>query len=236
MASARSGTTRSRRDSGVRLSPITYSRLPFLTTRSASPGLGALGELPKRSLGKDPPAGSHRLVRVWILSAYCLGHDSCHGQDSPGHEIFQKAPNPVPFNKINKLGGANGTSNRANKLILSFVSNGEQRIWRSMSRMKLQLMRDRVRLRSRTSVVGRNADQAVDCRQQSTGASGLPILHALANRETDPRKLAQLGGERLQWSEEHLVDALTGRAHVVVYCSTRRIETFPPEDLEFRAA
>ena len=33
----------------------------------------------------------------------------------------------------------------AEKLILSFVPNGEQRIWRSMTRMKLQLTRDRVR-------------------------------------------------------------------------------------------
>jgi len=36
----------------------------------------------------------------------------------------------------------------ANELILSFVPNGEQRMWRSMTRMKLQLTRDRVRLQS----------------------------------------------------------------------------------------
>ena len=36
----------------------------------------------------------------------------------------------------------------ANELILSFVPNGEQRIWRSMTRMKLQLTRDRVRLQN----------------------------------------------------------------------------------------
>jgi hypothetical protein len=40
----------------------------------------------------------------------------------------------------------------------------------------------------------------------------LRILHALADGETDPNKLAQLGGERLQCTEEQLVDALTGRA------------------------
>jgi hypothetical protein len=34
----------------------------------------------------------------------------------------------------------------ADELILSFVPNGEQRIWRSMTRMKVQLTRDRVRL------------------------------------------------------------------------------------------
>ena len=38
----------------------------------------------------------------------------------------------------------------ANELILSFVPNGEQRIWRSMTRMKLQLTRDRVRLQNQT--------------------------------------------------------------------------------------
>ena len=36
----------------------------------------------------------------------------------------------------------------ANELILSFVPNGEQRNWRSLTRMKVQLTRDRVRLQS----------------------------------------------------------------------------------------
>jgi len=36
----------------------------------------------------------------------------------------------------------------ADELILSFVPNGEQRIWRSMTRMKVQVTRDRVRLQN----------------------------------------------------------------------------------------
>jgi transposase len=36
----------------------------------------------------------------------------------------------------------------AKELILSFVPDGEQRIWRNLTRMKLQLVRDRVRLHS----------------------------------------------------------------------------------------
>jgi transposase len=36
----------------------------------------------------------------------------------------------------------------ADELILSFVPRGEQRIWRSLTRMKLQLTRDRVRLQN----------------------------------------------------------------------------------------
>lgn len=47
------------------------------------------------------------------------------------------------------------------------------------------------------------------------GASGWRVLHALAAGETDPKKLAQLGGERWQCTEEQLIDALTGRAQPV---------------------
>jgi transposase len=43
------------------------------------------------------------------------------------------------------------------------------------------------------------------------GASGLRMLRALAEGETDPRQLARLGDERLQCSEEQWVDALPGR-------------------------
>src|SRR6266851_8424202 len=37
------------------------------------------------------------------------------------------------------------------------------------------------------------------------------MLRALADGETDPKKLAALGDDRLKCSEEQLVDALTGR-------------------------
>ena len=42
------------------------------------------------------------------------------------------------------------------------------------------------------------------------GVSGLRILWALARGESDPKKLAALGEERLRCSEEQLNDALTG--------------------------
>ena len=104
----------------------------------------------------------------------------------------------------------------AHELILSFVRNGEPRIWRSMTRMKLQLTRDRVRrqnqieclleeMRIQLSIVVSNL----------LGASGLRILPALANGETDRKKWAPLGGERLQCTEEQRVDAWTGRAQPV---------------------
>ena len=101
----------------------------------------------------------------------------------------------------------------ADELILSFVPSGEQRMWRSMTRMKVQLTRDRVRLQNQIECLLEEMRIKLSIVVSNLlGASGLSILHALAKGETDPRKLAQLGGERLHCTEEQLVDALTGRA------------------------
>ncbi len=102
----------------------------------------------------------------------------------------------------------------ARELILSFVPDGEQRIWRNLTRMKLQLVRDRVRLQSQIECLLEEmriklSVVVTDLR----GSSGLRILHALANGETDAKSLALLGDDRLKCSEEQLVEALTGRSH-----------------------
>jgi len=102
----------------------------------------------------------------------------------------------------------------ADELILSFVPNGEQRIWRSMTRMKLQLTRDRVRLQNQMECLLEEMRIKLSIVVSNLlGASGLRILHALAKGETDAHRLAQLGDERLQCTEEQLVDALSGRVH-----------------------
>jgi transposase len=104
----------------------------------------------------------------------------------------------------------------ANELILSLVPNGEPRIWRSMTRMKLQLTRARVRLQNQIECLLEEMRIKLSIVVSNLlGASGLRILQALANGETDAQKLAQLGGERLHCTEEQLVDALTGRAQPV---------------------
>src|SRR6516225_2263804 len=98
------------------------------------------------------------------------------------------------------------------RLILSFVPNGEQRVWRSLTRMKVQLTRNRVRLQNQMECLREEMRIKLSIVVSNLlGASGLRILHALAEGETDPKKLAQLGDERLQCTEEQLVDALTGR-------------------------
>ena len=102
----------------------------------------------------------------------------------------------------------------AQELILSFVPDGEQRTWRNLTRMKLQLVRDRVRLQSQIECL--LEEMRIELSVVVTdllGLSGLRILHALANGETDAKNLASLGDHRLKCSEEQLIEALTGSSH-----------------------
>jgi len=99
----------------------------------------------------------------------------------------------------------------AAELILSFVPAGEQRIWRNMTRMKTQLTRDRVRLQSQIEcLLEEMRIKLSSVVSDLLGLSGLRILRALAQGETDPNKLAALGDDRLHCTEEQLIDALSG--------------------------
>jgi transposase len=99
----------------------------------------------------------------------------------------------------------------ADELILSFVPNGEQRIWRSLTRMKTQLRSDRVRLQNQIEcLLEEMRIKLSSVVSDLLGASGLRILRALAAGETEPRQLVALGDDRLKCTEEQLVDALTG--------------------------
>jgi transposase len=98
----------------------------------------------------------------------------------------------------------------AKELILSFVPDGEQRTWRSLTRMKLQLTRDRVRRQNQMECLLEEMRIKLSIVVSDLlGASGLRMLLALAKGETDPKKLAQLGDERLQCTEEQLVEVLS---------------------------
>jgi transposase len=100
----------------------------------------------------------------------------------------------------------------ADELILSFVPDGEQRSWRSLTRMKTQLTRDRVRLQNQMECLLEEMRIKLSIVVSNLlGASGLRILRAVAEGETDPKKLVCLGDRRLQCSEAQRVDALTGR-------------------------
>jgi len=78
--------------------------------------------------------------------------------------------------------------------------------------MKVQLTRDRVRLQNQMECLLEEMRIKLSIVVSNLlGASGLRILQALAQGETDPKRLAELGDERLHCTEEPLVDALTGR-------------------------
>src|SRR5260370_28847430 len=62
--------------------------------------------------------------------------------------LFVSPPAIGSMGKSSLNGRCRGMGLIADGLILSFVPDGEQRIWRSMTLMKLQLTRDRVRLQN----------------------------------------------------------------------------------------
>ncbi len=101
----------------------------------------------------------------------------------------------------------------ARELFLSFVPQPEQREWRTMTRMRVQLARDRGRIHNYVeALLEEMRIKLSSVISDVFGDSGRRILWALAEGETDPKRLADLGDERLQCTEEKLRDALTGRA------------------------
>jgi transposase len=99
----------------------------------------------------------------------------------------------------------------ADELILSFVPTGEQRAWRTLTRMKVQLTRDKSRLQSQLEcLLEEMRIKLSSVISDLLSVSGYRILRALAAGETDPKQLAALGDDRLRCSEQQLVEALTG--------------------------
>jgi transposase len=127
--------------------------------------------------------------------------------------LAQAQSNRAPKGRKNDFADAKRLARRllAGELMLSFVPEPEQRIWRSIMRGKLQLIRDRVRLQNQIEALLEEAR----IKQSSVisdllGASGRRILKALAEGETDPALLAKLGDLRLKCSQQDLADALAG--------------------------
>jgi transposase len=99
----------------------------------------------------------------------------------------------------------------ADELTLSFVPPGEQRSWRTITRGKYQLVRDRVRLQNQLEALLEEARiKLSSVISELLGLSGRRILQAMADGETDPDCLAALGDDRLHCTKQELADALTG--------------------------
>lgn len=99
----------------------------------------------------------------------------------------------------------------AGELTLSFVPDAEQRLMRTLTRRRAQLTRDRVRIQNQVeSLLEETCIKLSGVVTDLFGASGLRILGALVEGETDAVKLAALADARVQRSPEELADALTG--------------------------
>jgi transposase len=97
----------------------------------------------------------------------------------------------------------------ARELTLSFVPDAEQRLWRTVTRRKYQLTRDRVRLQNQLEALLEEAHIKLSSLVSDLlGVSARRMLKALANGETDPAALAALAHERLRATPGQLCDAL----------------------------
>lgn len=131
----------------------------------------------------------------------------------PKLHLAQAQSNKAPKGRKNDFLDAKRLARRllAGELMLSFVPEPEQRTWRLMTRGRLQLVRDRVRLQSQVEGLLEEARiKLSSVISDLFGVSGRRILEAFAEGQTDPVKLAELGDERLKCTREQLADALHG--------------------------
>src|SRR6266487_4975540 len=97
----------------------------------------------------------------------------------------------------------------AQELILSFVPDPEQRLWRTVMRTKYQLTCNRVRLQNRLEALLEEAHIKLSSLVSDLlGLSARRMLKAIAEGETDPAALAALANYRLRATQEQLGDAL----------------------------
>jgi len=97
----------------------------------------------------------------------------------------------------------------ARELTLSFVPDTEQRLWRTVTRKKYQLRRDRIRLQNQLESLLEEAPIKLSSFVSDLlGLSARRMLKALAEGETNPAALAALADERLRATSEQLCDAL----------------------------
>ena len=97
----------------------------------------------------------------------------------------------------------------AQELTLSFVPDAAQRLWRTVTRRKYQLARNRVQVHNRLEALLEEAHIKLSSLVSDLlGASARRMLQALAEGETDPAALAALADQRLRATPEQLCDAL----------------------------
>jgi transposase len=97
----------------------------------------------------------------------------------------------------------------AQELVLSFVPDPEQRLWRTVTRRKHQLTRLQVRMQNQLEALLEEAHIKLSSWVSDLlGVSARRMLQALADGETDPTVLAAMADKRLRATPAQLCDAL----------------------------
>src|SRR6201998_2662485 len=95
------------------------------------------------------------------------------------------------------------------ELVLSFVPDTEQRLWRTLTRTRYQRTREKVRLQNQLEALLEEAHIKLSSLVSDLlGASARRMLNALANGEMDPTAFAALAHQRLRATPTQLHDAL----------------------------
>jgi transposase len=97
----------------------------------------------------------------------------------------------------------------ADELVLSFVPDTEQRLWRAVTRRKYQLTRNHVRLQNQLEGLLEECHIKLSSLVSDLlGASARRMLKALAEGETSPVALAAMADKNLRATQAQLCDAL----------------------------
>jgi transposase len=133
-------------------------------------------------------------------------------EDSFRLHLAQAHSNKAPKGRKRDFADAERLVRRhiAGELILSFVPDQEQRLWRTMTRTRQQLVRDRVRLQNQLE--GFLEETRIKLSSHVSDLLGLSarrMLQAMADGETDPAKLATLATSGLRATSGELRDALS---------------------------
>lgn len=119
----------------------------------------------------------------------------------------------------------------AQELVLSFVPDAEQRLWRTVTRRKYPLTRDKVRLHNQLESLLEEAHIKVSSFVSDLlGLSARRMLKALAEGATDPAAIAALADGRLRATPAQLRDALG--ASTQLHGVYRRLLKMMLEDLQ----
>jgi transposase len=118
------------------------------------------------------------------------------------------------------------------ELVLSFVPDAEQRLWRTLTRTRYQRTRDKVRLHNQLEALLEEAHVKLSSLVSDLlGASARRMLRSLADGESDPAALAALADHRLRATPAQLHDALGACTEMnPVY---RRLVKLTLDDFEF---